>query len=477
MNKILAALLSLIVGQASAGPLPAPGVPPNVAPTGSTVQQPVVNLLSPTLYQVPRTHIHAWKPFPSTMYQDSSGSLYSGKTAYAAIEIPDDATMAQVVFGNQFGATYSITAGSIWGSSQIAAPGYTGTTPGVTPYDASGNALTQMAPLSFGNGGADSTPNFGGSTAAPAINVNFPTSSTLTSAASGTMLNMATSGFTCPAAGASISNVSTASTAAPLFFPQTVVASCNASTGTILTNLVLRTTVPVSTTIYFAPPGITVAASSQPPLAQLTFSDWTPIQTYPRIDGPVAAGNSILVGGTALSGTVSSIAAKSISMSTPLSADIPPGTAVQACVAGTTSATITPNYTLQFASNANIQPGMYVTNTSLYFNSSVSAAPYDWPANTVASVATATNTTVTLTNPLPNNNGGTSFGSGSAFTFFQPTTVTSAALSGQGRYHRGIDDQSVGWHVRVLFTGEQCAGRDPVDQWQSGHDVDKPSEH
>ena len=398
-----------------------------IVPSGATTAQSLPNLLSATNYSIPRGHMRYWGPFSGNPNYDSTPNIFwngtQSLTSTLALEIPDDVTAIEPIYFNNSSTSVTLVDFAAWGSSQLAAPGYTGQTPGITPYDGSGNALTYMTLGSFGNGGVDSSPNAGFWTSAPPNSTNATTSGTTSTAS--TTLNF--SSLTCPANGSKIDiPTNGSSTQNPALFSNTTVISCVANTSITMSS-VPRNTINSGVTVYFSPPGITLKAPSTPPLPTLAFADWMPVTTYPRIDGPVMSGMTILRGGSPLTGTVSSTTATTAQMSSSLSADIPPGTALQACRAATLSASFTPVNQLSFANTlTTVQAGMYVWQN--LNNLGPSSAQY--ALNTVQSVATATNTVVTLTNSTDGNLNSNSYywNSGTSFNFGTYATVT--AVSG-----------------------------------------------
>jgi hypothetical protein len=397
----------------------------------------------PANVHVPRTHVHAFKPWSQGMVADT-GTAFAGKTAVVTMEIPDDATMAQLVLANQGAKDFTLAVGSIWGSSRLFALGYTGATYGLTPYDDAGVAVTHMQPFSFGAGGADVSPSPGPWPSPPASGVSL---TTMAPASPGSTSLMFGAGLACPPDGSTVVTVSNPASHDPAFAPGTTTAAggcASGGAGTIAISRAPRKPVPRGQTVYFLPPNITVAASHHRPLQDaLIYSDWVPIQTYPRLDGPFFAGMTMLDRGSALGGAISAVGATSITLSGDLSQDIPAGTALQACLTATTSGTVTPNATLQFAANSNIAPGQRV------FPGRNTDPTYAWPANAVASASTSGGATkVVLASPLPEWNGSARIGAGSTFTFLQPVTVTAPALTGQSAFYVSTSDArklAAGW--------------------------------
>ncbi len=428
---VLTAFLSLSL--ASAAPL-IPSVPTTasttIAPNGASNPYTLGALNSATNYQVPRTHIGVWKPYGEAQSIDTGGSL-NGKTSYGLVEIPADATQVQFVFGNAGNNAYTISAASAWGTSQVAPAGSSLATPGISLYDQNGNALTGMALLSFGNGGADSSPDFGWSQSVPAVSTSLTTASSSPSGA--TSINFATN-FTCPANGSKILIIGSTGTN-PVLYAQDFVSSCVSATGVLTATKNNKQTIPSGTTVYFEPPNFTVPANAAAPETALYFSDWSPVQTYPRLDGPIRTGETILVGGSPISGTVSSLGATSATLSANLAADIPAKSTIQACQVGVTTATVTPNTQIVFNSNTAIVSGMIFAPVAFYNPASGVSGAFDWLPNTVASVSQSAQTTVTAANPISAANAGTNWTSGTTFYFFVPgVTVAANAAAGQNQF-------------------------------------------
>ena len=411
------------------------GVSPTtpITPNGSIGSYTLGVLTSPTNFMVPRGHIGIWMPLSGNPNFDSTPAIFwngsQSRTWVGAFEVPADVTAAELVMFNHNTASITLTDAAIWGSSQLAAPGYTQTTPGVTPYDGSGNALTYMTLFSFANGGADSVPNFGFQTTVPASATSATTSGT-TSLVSST-LNFST--LTCPPNGSTIQIINDGTAVQnPALYANTTVISCVANTSITMSSTP-REVVNSGVTVYFAPPGFTLGGVSSTncppyPLFCRAWSDWAPLTTYARIDGPVMAGMTILQNGSPLAGTVSSTTATTAVMTGNLVAGIPAGSALQSCQVATISGTFTPVNQLSFANTVtNILPGM------LIWPSAGNNGPksYFYAGNSVQSVATSTNTVVTLTNSVDGNQGSNVpyFGSGSTFGYGLYGLVSAASGS------------------------------------------------
>jgi hypothetical protein len=393
-------------------------------PAGSLGAYDIHALLSPQNWEVPRGHLSIWAPYAGDPAYDTANIFWNGSqsaTNAMAIEIPADVTSAQVVFANSSASPVTLTDAAIWGSSQLAPPGYTGTTPGITPYDGGGNALSYMTLLSFGNNGLDAPPPVGNWAVAPPNSTNLTTTSSTPTTSQ--VLQFATNS-TCPANGATAVIVGSVQIINPLLLPNTTVTACVSSAGTVTMSQFPRAAVPVGTVVYFVPPGFVLPASTIAPIPTLTYSDWAPMTSYPRIDGPVMTGMAILQNGSPLAGNVQSVSATQATMTTPLGADIPAGAAIQACQIGVTNAAMTPIYQLQFATNAGIVPGLTIYPSR--------GGPAFWARrNIVASVSSAGgNTTATMTSPIEPNLGANSANNSSGTTFAFQASETVVAVAG-----------------------------------------------
>jgi hypothetical protein len=313
------------------------------------------------------SHVRVHKPFDSTATIDADGTrLYPNgvsRTSYYVAEIPNDATAVQVVYQNQGNNSWVVTDFAVSGSSQLAAPGYSGSTPGIDAFDDRGNRITDICEAtsaepcwslgSFGNGGADST------------------------------------------------------------------------------------TLPPTLPRTSAPPplGITVPPTAAKPIPSLVYSDWVRMATYTRRDGYPLDGMSLSGAGPALDGLMVSgtPAAGSVPLSGPVKAAIPSGTTFTACTALTTSAPLTPSYTIRIDNTAGIVPGMHVVIGGLGAPNGQTGAPTDSGQQkdsaeggyhtTVAAVAGENE--VRLTDPLPG-----PFAKGFHFAFILPLTLTAPAERG-----------------------------------------------
>ena len=99
-------------------------------------------------------HIRAWLPFGGSQSSIDTTNIFGSRTAWLAVEIEDDFTAARLVWNNRSGVnSFAVTDCAVAASSQLGAPGLAGNAPGITPYDASGAALTAMSLCSFGNNG------------------------------------------------------------------------------------------------------------------------------------------------------------------------------------------------------------------------------------------------------------------------------------------------------------------------------------
>lgn len=394
---------SRITGAVQAGAL---GTTPLTA-VGASASTTLAQALSGSRFLVPRTPIGLWKPFGGNLASDTGSLFPTNKTAYVWMEVEGTPLAIQPIFANQSTSPFTVTDLAASGSSELAAPNYTGFTPGITPYDGSGTALTTMARGTFANAGANSEPfppSFGS------------TCTTLTSNATGgqAVLNVAS------AAGIAANMVAVQQSAGANYIaPQTYVASIASLAVTLSGNVV--NTMPSGAAVCFLPIGATVPAAPNPPIQALFRADWLPITPYARIDSPVVTGGLVTgPAGIPAGDTVAASTATQVTLASPTTADVPPGSKVGFCRATTVTNAYAPVTTVTFSSvPATVIAGMYASVQTGNFGQLI--VPQSFPSG--VTVTGTTGTTVTLSAPL-------NVSLNNTMLFYYPLTVAANAASG-----------------------------------------------
>jgi hypothetical protein len=345
-------------------------------------------------------HIRGWLPFGGSQSSIDTTNIFGNRTAFIAVEVEDDFAAVRLMWNNRGASPYTVTDCAVAASSQLGAPGLAGNAPGVTPYDSSGAALTAMTLCSFGNAGLPQAPIQQALPNIPANAVSQTTTGTAAAGQSNVTLNSA--------AGVMIGQaVAILNPSDGVRSPTTVSAIAG---NTITLSNTIYDALPSGTVIYFLPLGIAVPAATNPPLGSTVYSDWLPVTSLARRDGPFT-GCASANGGAActVKDTLGAIPAgttatvnpdnQTIALSQPLSAPLPKGSLVRACQTQTTTGgDLVPANSLSFAATTGVAAGMtgWIGTGVLPINSQTGQFP-QLPVQSVASGS------VTFAAPLPIN--------------------------------------------------------------------------
>lgn len=329
---------------------------------------------------IPRSHIHVW--FPGTGDGDGAGPAgifardVGGFAFLLGVELEDDYTAVQLIFGNGGSSPFTITQVSIAPSSGF---GY-GNQGGINLYDSYGNQVNAMMPVTFANAGINSSPfPLAGTTFnAPKNSPNTIYPLTLISASNGSpnvltftstqpsslfggwapynvpAVNWSVAdGLGCVAAGTTLTNIT----------PTTITLS-SGDTGTHCAT---------GQTIYFSQAplgplgGVVVPASTNPPAPNLIFSDWMPLVSVPRADAPISNTMSVSGTGIASNTTVTGVGYASVSISPPTSGSTL-NQKLTFTQTGTVATAVPKGYVVPLTSTAGFSRGQIASGTNIPLN-------------------------------------------------------------------------------------------------------------
>ncbi len=423
-------------GQAGCGP----GVPclgpagtQQITPQGGSGSQTLNFYEGLTALRVPPGGIQAWHPvgYGSTRSTDSGGLLTS-RTSIVIGEVPFRFLAMRVGFFNLTNAAFPITNCGVTGSSQFGGAGV-GTNNPVTPWNASGVALTGIMPCSFGNAGADVPPNQYWTASNPPANALVLISTGATTSGSKTATFSTADSML-----VTVGQVAVVLDPPNCNYSPQFVSSVNTGTGVVTFSDTANVGCSTGTAYYFLAPGITVPAPTtatysggQTTNPARVWSDWLYAPSYARIDSPTTSATTLIVDGLSDNPTISAVTSTQVSFGTGLTAAVPMGTGVRFCRATTTSGTITPNFVIPFAAPvANVAAGWMAIVGQAFTSWPTTLTPGFFFTSPVASNDGGGN--ITLTNPIaPFMAGGSETWTTPSVTFYTTTTGVGTSASGQ----------------------------------------------
>jgi hypothetical protein len=368
MRGFLLALFLLL--SAVPGVMAQPGPPQRPGPVGRAYDQSAPNVF--------RQNLEVWAP-GAVSNTSSSGafSLASGKPFIDTVTVPGDATNIWLVFANGTTSTWGIQQAVVATSASWVCDG--AATPGVSACDGNSTVYPAFLPVTFKNSGTFTA-------AYPPPYFNSATNVQAT--CNGCIIPLVlASGQT---AGNSTLSI-TSATASNLMGATTVVSGKFISDGALIGCIPASTTATLSgTTLTLSNPvqapgcttgqtiwasdtalgtqAITVPAAAVSPSYKLVFSDPIEVQTPPRSDGPILAGEKVFTTSCAGGGTIpanttiSSVLNQSATLSNSITGTCNKGVAIQI---GTTTATtadaVANSDIVKVASTQYLSPGMVVS--------------------------------------------------------------------------------------------------------------------
>lgn len=378
MRGVLAALLLLCAGAAQAQVPSVAGLPCNqgiACNLGS-----VSGAINGTNFTqvAPRSNILPWHPSHEGSTSTTFYSQTGGRDSLGAIEAPDDYVAVQFVFANFSGS-------AAWGvqgvASASASYGATTTsTPGITPYDGFGTAQTAMLPITFNQAGAWSTPwnglpqTFTGSASSGVNVIALATTGAATGATSlpfaSTTAGLVQGGGLVPVAGMY------AYDGLGCIQAGTKVTAVTSTSITISPGVSSSTACASGQSIYFAWPSTlaltqSVGVTPNAPAPALTYSDWIPIQSAPRVDGGEVAGMAVSGTNIPAGDTIASLTNTTVTLAQAPSGTIAAGTAITFSAAPTVSAAVAQGYVLHVSSTFGIKAGSVITGANIASSTNV----------------------------------------------------------------------------------------------------------
>ena len=350
----------------------------------------------------PRSNVMVWDPghegdgtVAATLWQNNSG----GGVAIATVELEDDFDAIQLVFANNTSTAYTIGQAAVATSAQWGG----GNSPGITPYDIQGNAITAFLPVTFNNGGANSLPwpftlNAATGTEASSGNWLLALSTSSSTASGNNTLNFTTTNTSLMTNGQAPQADMYVSDGLGCIPANTTISSVT-STTIVMSKNAQGSGCASGQTIFFSfqpitQQSLTVPASTNVPQPQMVFSDWIPISSQPRTDGGFAVGDKVSCGTPCVAGTVvTAVSPLFVTVSPPLGASLTGQSVVSFTETPTTVGTsLTNAFKINLNSVRNIQAGEPVTgSTSIPANTSVTyvGQNYVWISNQLTAPITA----------------------------------------------------------------------------------------
>lgn len=361
--------------------------------------------------------IRTWNPFSETFNSAQAATQWQKGTSgfIGTFELEDDFDAVQILIGsNSASAGWTWTAGTV---TSTAAYGPSGS-PGVTPYNPLGGNLGSALPITFLNAGANSQPYPGSFYAAGLGDKEYVTtlSAQTNSGAAGLAFNSTTldayrfGGFTLQngmfvtdISSGCIPNNTTISGVTATAANMSANATCNLLSGQTL----VFSWVPINA----AAMTIAVPASTNPGAVQFVHSDWIPISSMPRADGPLVAGMAAASACLNAGSVVQSVQPASITLNQAVASNCPTAVAISLTETPTTAAAVNSNaYFIPLSSMLGINAGQTVTGTGV-------------PASTYV-------TGVMPTGVMLNNGTSQALAAGAALTFTSTVYPQAATASG-----------------------------------------------
>jgi hypothetical protein len=313
-----------------------------------------------------------WKPWGNGLSISASGygSTYA-KASHTYIWTAEFEALPlgiQFAFANSTASwTWTVQQGVVAPSSQYGA----GVTPGVTPYDESGAAVTALQPVTFNNAGAGSNPYpgigaFAGGNQGPLV-VSVIAATTASGQAVLALSNAQEPDTEGSLGKRLLQTGMYASDNLGNITPGTKIQSISGNNITLTGNIAGNIT--AGQVIFFAWEQLTLSATvpacTNAPEHQLIWSDFVPFQGFRRIDGPILPGMAASGANVPAGATVLSVTANSVTLSATPSAQVASQTAVTFGQATFATAALASGYVLAVASTANLQQGQAVSGPNI----------------------------------------------------------------------------------------------------------------
>lgn len=308
MNLIrLIALFLLAPGIAVAAttstPLPSAGT--SIVPNDGSSSAILGDLTSRTNLATvaPRSFLDQWKPLGNgqTSSNTNQWAIGTGFPCTLAIELDDEATAVQFVFGSEVATDiYSVNQAVVMPSASYGP--VTGVVSGAIPYDYTGTSVAHMLPVSFNNGGVYKPP-FAGTPQAFLGNTTGPTGMSvltviLSSATSGTVTSL-------PIQTSNTNTLLGSTVVKPRWYvrdglgciPANTQITIVGSTTLTIPSSVLSCTMPITTQLFVSPVPLTLSANilanANPQGITSYYSDWVSVPPTLRTDGGIVVGETV----------------------------------------------------------------------------------------------------------------------------------------------------------------------------------------
>ena len=278
-----------------------------------------------------------------------------GHAGLLTFELEDDYDAVQIGVVNQYTTAWGLSRVVVAPSASYGGDPVTGQ----AAYDVDGTPLADMLPVQWSNGGANSAPG-GNAVLALALSAPAPagktslafTTTKAASAYGGTPPAVgwaAADGLGCIPAGATVAAV----TATKITLSAPTAAGCKTGQDIYFSSAA------------FGAFGQAIPAASAFGELSVTFSDWVPMRSLPRVDGGFSTGASVTGPAVAAGTTLVATGYTSLTLSKPLAAALPAHSALTLSAPASTAAQAPrAATTLKLANAAGVRAGYRVTGSS-----------------------------------------------------------------------------------------------------------------